>query len=305
LSGSALAEDRRKRTRRLSTLGVGVSFQPSLLPFLQENERAFDFVEIIPDTFWVIDGDRPSGRYREDPESQRVVAELLTRKPLVGHSIGLSIGSAEQFDRRHVAQIARWQQRYRFPWHSDHLSFNRLEQPSGHSRDVGLSMPIPYDDSVLDLVAERVDYVLDAVPVPFLLENNVYYFEIAEQEMSEPEFLNALADRTGCGILLDVHNVYANARNHGFDARDFFDALDLENVVELHVAGGFEVDGTYLDAHSGACPEPVWELASQIVPRAPHLRAIVFEVLDSHFPELGAAALTSELARASGLMRDR
>jgi uncharacterized protein (UPF0276 family) len=303
--GSARAEERRARARRLPTLGVGVSFQPSLLPFFESSQAAFDFVEIIPDTLWVDTADGGPDRYREDDEAHRVLARLLRTKPLVAHSIGLSIGSAERFDVEHVAQIARWQQRYGFPWHSDHLSFNRLEQPSGHSLDVGLTMPVPYDGSVLDLVAERTDHVLAAVPVPFLLENNVYYFEIPEQEMSEPEFLNALAARTGCGLLLDVHNVYVNARNHGFDARDFFSALDLEHVVELHLAGGLELDGTYLDAHAGPCPEPVWELAAEIVPHAPYLRAIVFEVLDSHYPDLGPDALTSELARARDLLRSR
>ena len=303
--GSALAEERRERAHRLPALGVGVSFQPSLLPFFEAHAAAFDFVEIIPDTLWVDTGESGPDRYREDEEAHRVLTELLGSKPLVAHSIGLSIGSAEQLDVAHVAQIARWQERYGFPWHSDHLSFNRLEQPSGHSLDVGLTMPIPYDQSVLDLIADRTDYVLAAVPVPFLLENNVYYFEIPEQEMSEPEFLNALAARTGCGLLLDVHNVYVNARNHGFDARDFFAALDLGHVVELHLAGGLEVDGTYLDAHAGRCPEPVWELAAEIVPAAPHLRAIVFEVLDSHYPDLGPDALVGELARARELMRPR
>ena len=298
------AERRRERLRELPRLGVGISFQPSLLPFL-EGGGPFDFVEIIPDTFWVDAGAGAAERYSEDPDAHAVLSRLAAGTPLVAHSVGLSIGSAEAFDVEHVRQIARWQRHYGFPWHSDHLSFNRLEQPSGHSLDVGLTMPVPYDAAVLAMVAERVDHVLGAVPVPFLLENNVYYFEIPEQEMSEPEFLNALAHRTGCGLLLDVHNVFVNATNHAFDARDFLWALDLDHVTELHVAGGLEIGGTYLDAHSGACPEPVWELVAELVPQAPNVRAIVFEILDSHYPELGPERLRGELLRARSVLDGR
>lgn len=74
--------------------------------------------------------------------------------------------------------------------------------------------------------------------MPFLLENNVYFTDIPEQEMTEPEFLNALTAEAGCGLLLDLHNLYANARNHGIDTEAFLHELDLSRVVEIHVAGG-------------------------------------------------------------------
>ena len=260
---------------------------------------------MIPDTLWRPpnsgDGDsddNPSGMFAEAAE---LVSELSGRKPLVVHSIGLSIGTAESFDTAHVRRIENWRRRFAFPWHSDHLSFNRFGDPSGHSLDSGLTIPVPYDESVLEMVRDRVEYVLREVPVPFLLENNVYYFEIPEQDMSEPEFLNELSARSGCGLLLDIHNVYVNATNHGFDGWSFIEAIDLDRVVEVHIAGGLTVQGTYLDAHSGPCPEPVWDWLAELVPKARNLRGVVFEILDSYVPEVGVDGLRAELSRARSL----
>jgi uncharacterized protein (UPF0276 family) len=162
----------------------------------------------------------------------------------------------------------------------------------------GLPMAVPYDREVLDMLAERVEYVQSRIPVPFLLENNVYYVDLPEQEMTEPEFLNALMRRTGCGLLLDVHNVVVNATNHGFDAREFIFALDLERVVELHIAGGSEMAGLYTDSHAGPVAERVWELLDDVVGACPNLCAITFEFGESWYPHMGADVVRGELERA-------
>jgi uncharacterized protein (UPF0276 family) len=163
---------------------------------------------------------------------------------------------------------------------------------------------VPYDQEVLNHVAGRVERVQEAIPTtPFLVENNVSFIDFPDQEMTEPEFLNRLAERTGCGLLLDVHNVYTNARNHGFDAEEFVDALDLTRVVEVHIAGGTELDGMWLDSHAGACPEPVLELLDHVAARAPNLRGITFEFNDSYFPQLGEEGLRDQLDRARAVWR--
>jgi uncharacterized protein (UPF0276 family) len=286
------------RLTTLPKLGVGISFQAALRPFVIEHADAFDFVEIMPDTLWEDHGIGLFHRYKENSETHTFLMQLASSKPIVGHSVGLSIGSAERFDTEHVAQIAKWQQLYRFPWHSDHLAFSRLEHASGHSLDVGITMPTPYDEAVLNMIAERIEYVQRTVPVPFLLENNVYYFEIPEQDMTEAVFLNKLTDRTNCGLILDIHNVYVNARNHGFDPWSFFGDLDLARIVEIHLAGGMELEGFYLDAHSGPCPQPVWSMLEAILPQAPNVGGIVFELLGSYYPEMGADLLRHELDHA-------
>jgi uncharacterized protein (UPF0276 family) len=198
-----------------------------------------------------------------------------------------------------VEQVARWQARYRMPWHSDHLSFIRMPGVDAHTPlSAGLPIAVPYDAEVLDMLAERVEYVQRRIPAPFLLENNVYYVDLPEQEMTEPEFLNALVHRTGGGLLLDVHNVVVNATNHGFDAREFIFALDLAHVVELHIAGGSELAGLYTDSHAGPVAEPVWELLDDVVAGCPNLCGITFEFDESWYPVMKAGGVREELRLA-------
>ena len=135
--------------------------------------------------------------------------------------------------------MARWRKRYNSPWVSEHLSFSRIG--AGHEINAGVALPVPYDRDILDLLQPRIEAARDILGCPFLLENNVAYFTFPEQDLSEPEFLNALARRSGCDLLLDLHNVYTNSRNHGFDAKAFLDELDLSRVIEVHVAGGSEM----------------------------------------------------------------
>lgn len=283
----------------IEPLGVGVLYVASLPAFLRDHVDEIDYLAIVPDRFWADDGPGTGPRYREMERQVEIIDRVAERKPIVGHSVGLSIGSADLFDEAHVEQIARWQERYRFPWHSDHLSFNRLPGMDAHSELAGLAIPVPYDQEVLEMIAERAARVRDAVPAPFILENNVYYVDLPDQEMSEPEFLNALSARSGCGLLLDVHNVYVNAVNHGFDAREFLHAVDLSRVVEVHVAGGSEVGGMYTDSHSGPVAGPVWDLLDDVVARAPNLAGITFEFEESYLPMLGGSpGVLRELERA-------
>lgn len=290
------------RLAQLPKLGVGLSFQGPLKRFVEEQSDAFDFLEVIPDSLWTDRGPEVEPRYQEHVDTRDFLARVAERKPLIAHSIGLSIGSVDHFNRAHIEQIASWWQRYGFPWHSDHLSFNRLDHPTGHTMDVGFTMPVPYDQEVLDLLVERVNEMQARVPVPFLLENNVYYFEIPEQDMDEATFLNRLTERTGCGLLLDLHNIHVNATNHGFDPRDLLSGLDLSRVVEIHIAGGMTLAGVYMDAHSGPCPPEVWQLLREVLPQTPNLRGVVFEVFAGYAKAMGFEAIGAQLAQARDIV---
>lgn len=295
-------------TASLSTLprlGVGLLYNPSLSNFLRTDLDVVEQVSVIPDTLWTDHGPQADTRYTDPERSVALLEWLRQRRPLTAHSVGLSIGSADLYDEAHVEQMATWQERYGFVWHSDHLSFVRVGGAEGHDLQVGLAVPVPYDEEVLDLITERVRRVQARVPVPFLLENNVAYINLPDQDMSEPEFLNRLTASTGCGLVLDLHNVFVNATNHGFDASEFVAALDLTRVVEVHIAGGEDLDGVYTDAHSGSTPEPVWTLLEQTVKAAPNLCAITFEFHESAYPRLRVEGLRRELDRARTLWMQR
>jgi len=279
-------------------LGIGLLYNPSLVEFLESDLDGLDYIEIIPDMFWTDRGHGQSPRYIDLESWVRALEWIASRWPIVGHNIGLSLGSADVFDEEHLDRLAGWVQRYRYPWHSDHLSFLRISGPDGHDHNAGLAVPVPYDEELLDLFINRIKRVRQKAPIPFLIENSVYFVDIPEQEMSEPEFLNRLSIGSGCGLLLDLHNLYTNSRNHNFDPLEFVNQLDLGRVVEIHIAGGSELAGMWTDSHAGPVSEPVWELLAYTVPKTANLAAITFEFHDSYYPLLKTEGIRQQLERA-------
>ena len=269
-------------------------YNAALPDFLRANLDLLDYVAVIPDTFWSDRGADERPRYVELEADVDFLEWLGERIPLVAHGIGLSIASAGPVDLEYVDQVAAWQRRYGFRWHSDHLSYVRVADEHGHDHNAGLAIPFPYDDELLALVAERVEFVQAQVPAPFLLENNVAYIDIPDQDMTESEFVNRLTAQTGCDAA-DVHNVVVNATNHHFDAHAFVRELDLTRVGEVHVAGGSELAGMYTDSHSGPAPEAVWRLLDDVVVAAPNLCGITFEFHESYYPLLKWDGIRHEL----------
>lgn len=302
LPASPVVGFRSQRTAGLDSIpayGVGLMYNPALAEFVRSDLETFDYLEITPDMFWTDQGAGQQPRFVELDSTLELLEWVKERRPIMAHNISLSIGSADLFDQGYISQIAEWHKRYHFPWHSDHLSMVQYIDESGQVCDAGLAVPFPYDYELLDQVAERVAHVQRVIQAPFLVENNVYYIIFPEQEMTETEFLNRLTQRTGCGLLLDVHNLYANALNHRYDPiADYLDHLDLDQVIEIHIAGGNEFAGMYTDSHSGPCPESVWELLEIVVPRTPNLRGITFEFHDSYYPVLKTEGIRIELDHA-------
>ena len=141
-------------------------------------------------------------------------------------------------------------------------------------------------------------YFTERLTQPFLLENNVYYFRYPDQDMAEEDFLNTLCRETGCGVLLDLHNLYTNATNHGFSAEDYLDRLDLSNVVEIHIAGGVPMIGFHTDSHTGPVLEPVWALLDRTLPQATNLRGVTFEFHESSLDHMGEDGVFEQLDHA-------
>jgi uncharacterized protein (UPF0276 family) len=277
-------------------LGVGLAYQAQLRDFIERRPDAFDYLEVVPDILWTDLGQNASPRYVDDADGLAFLDRVAAEKPVIPHSIGLSIGSAHLFDRAHVAQIERWYERFHFPWHSDHLSYHLAE----HGEDEGdvhlnLTMPVALDRETLALIAERVREVRERIPVPFLLENNVYYFVLSDQDLDEATFLTELSATSGCGLLMDLHNLHVNAENNGTDPYAFLERIDFASVHELHVAGGMMVEGTYVDAHSGPAPDAVWQMLDWVLPRCPQLGGVTFELFGSWYDTLGEEGLLRQL----------
>jgi uncharacterized protein len=148
-----------------------------------------------------------------------------------------------------------------FVWHSEHLGFQTIPGEDGTTLEVGVPLPLPATKEAARVVAVRSAAIRRRYGVPFLLENPAHYLTglPADPEIGdEIGLIHAITERSGCFLLLDLHNVHCNAVNHRFDPFAAIDRLPLSRVVEIHVAGGSWHDGFWMDAHDGRVPERVW-----------------------------------------------
>ena len=220
--------------------------------------------------------------------------------PLSLHGVGLSVGSTDPLDRRHLAKLKELIRRFEPALVSEHLSWSSVG--GRHLNDL---LPLPYTEEALDHMIARVAQVQDVLGRPILIENPSSYLQFVESAMPEWAFLVELAERTGCGVLLDVNNIYVSARNHGFDTSAYLRAIPRHLVREIHLAG-FTVnrvdDGELLiDTHSRPVWPAVWALYRQAIQRFGRIPTLI--EWDTDLPELGA--LVDEAQRADAILEER
>jgi uncharacterized protein (UPF0276 family) len=209
------------------------------------------------------------------------------------HGVGLSLGSADPLDREHLRRLKRLVDRFEPALVSEHVSWGSVN--GVHFNDL---LPLPYTKEALQHLARRVDELQNWLGRQVLLENVSSYLEFNCSEMTEPEFLAQLVRTSGCALLLDVNNVYVSARNHGFDALAFVDALPAAAIREIHLAGhsvnryaGREI---LIDTHSTHVCDDVWELYERAIARFGPVPTLI--EWDSGIPELHV--LVAEAHRA-------
>jgi len=195
-------------------------------------------------------------------EPLRVLDQVRSDYAVSLHGVGLSLGSTDPLSLTHLGKLKSLIDRVQPAAVSEHLCWSSVS--GNFLNDL---LPLPYSLKALDWVASRVDASQEFLGRPILIENISSYLVFAGAEMAEWEFLAALAQRTGCGILLDVNNVHVSASNHGFDSAAYIDALPVQYVQEIHLAG-YELDENILvDTHSRPVSEEVWRLYARALER--------------------------------------
>jgi len=205
----------------------------------------------------------------------RFLEWVRERYPLSIHGVGLSIGGAGPLDKLHLKRLRALIDRYEPGLFSEHLAWSTHE--GVYFNDL---LPLPYTAETLAHVAAHVDEAQCALGKQILIENPSTYVAFDACEIGEPEFLSELARGTGCGLLLDVNNIYVSAANHGFDADAHLDAFPAGHVGEIHLAGHFEAeadeDGRLLiDAHDSPVRDAVWSLYERALRRTGPLPAVI------------------------------
>ncbi|NJM77566.1 MAG: DUF692 domain-containing protein [Acaryochloridaceae cyanobacterium RU_4_10] len=165
------------------------------------------------------------------------------------------------------------------PWCSEHLSFNRFASERDEFNTGFLCPPLQTLEGVKKAAA-NIRELKAKLPIPFAFETGVNYLQPLEGELSDGQFFAAVAEEADCGIVLDLHNLWCNEQNGRQPLREVLAELPLERVWEVHLAGGQDYRGYWLDAHSDLVPVPLMELAKEIIPTLPNLKALIFEILE-------------------------
>lgn len=265
-------------------LGVGVGLRPPHYAELQQRGAAgslrIDWFEALSENFMV-----PGGRPR------RILGALRALAPVALHGVSLNVGSVDPLDRGYLDALAELARRCEPAWISDHLCWTGV---AGHNlHDL---MPLPHAEAAVAHVAARVAAVQERLGRRIALENVSSYLRFAADEMSEWEFLVAVARAADCGILLDVNNVFVNACNHGFDARRYLDAIPPERVFQIHLAGHRVQGPLRIDTHDARVCDAVWELYAHAIARIGPVSTLI--EWDADIPPLAVLEAEAQRARA-------
>ena len=266
----------------------GVGLKPEHFRHILEKRPAIGFFEVHAENYMVAGG--PFHHYLE-----RIRADY----PLSIHGVGLSIGGEDPLDEAHLDRLAALLARYQPESFSEHLAWS--SHGGAFFNDL---LPAPYNAGTLARVCAHIDRVQERLGRSMLLENPATYVEFEASTMAETDFISEVVGRTGCGLLLDVNNVYVSCINHHRDARAYLRALPLAAVGEIHLAGhAREVDAAgapmLIDSHDAPVAREVWDLyAYAISLTGPQPTLIERDNDIPEFPVLAAEARQAEIVMA-------
>ncbi|TDI60080.1 MAG: DUF692 domain-containing protein [Alphaproteobacteria bacterium] len=232
---------------------VGVGLKPVHYREILETAPDIDWFEIHPENFMF-----------EGGPSHTWLHQIRQSYDLSFHSVAMSLGSVTAVDLIHLQKLSDLRDIYAPFIMSDHVSWSLAN--GDFLNDL---LPLPYTDESLSVLAQNIDRAQTQLDQPILVENPSTYLQFAQQDYDEPDFLSALVNRTGCGLLLDINNAYVCARNHGFDPWHYLQRIPHTAVGEIHLAGHSvtDVEGTELriDDHGSAVSNEVWDLYGRYV----------------------------------------
>lgn len=258
----------------------GLGFRPRYFGDLADQRPRVDWLEVVSENVMAVGG-----------RTRRMLHRLRADYPLVLHGVSLSIAGADPLDPLHLDRLRALADEVQPRFVTDHLSWTSWRGRESHDL-----LPVAYTGAALAHVAARVERVQDRLGRRLYLENPTTYVAFAGNEMDEAEFLAALCRRSGCGVLLDVNNLYVNAANLGWDPQRYLDRLAPDDVAYFHVAGHAVLPDVRVDTHDAPVPDPVWELYRRACARFPAAGTVLER--DGAWPDFDALVAELDHARA-------
>jgi uncharacterized protein (UPF0276 family) len=264
---------------------AGTSFKHQHLPAILADGKQDGFFEIHAENYMGAGG-----------PPHHALEHVRRDNPLSLHGVCMSIGGPQLLDKAHLERFRSLVRRYEPALVSEHLAWST--HATTYFNDL---LPLPYTEATLARVSDHIDEVQTAIKRPLLLENPSTYVRFRDSTMSETEFIQAVARRTGCGLLLDVNNVVVSAANHGFSTREYLADFPLAQVGEIHLAGHAEQcddegDLLLIDSHDRPVADVVWKLYELVIARCGPIPTLI--EWDSDIPDWPVLQAEAAAARA-------
>jgi len=266
---------------------AGTSFKPEHVPAILAEGKQRGFFEVHAENYMGAGG-----------PPHRALEAVRRDHPLSLHGVCMSIGGPQPLDQEHLARFRRLVDRYQPALVSEHLAWST--HGTAYFNDL---LPLPYTKATLELVCDHIDEVQQTMRRQILLENPSTYVSFRESTMSETNFIRRVAQRTGCGLLLDINNIFVSATNHGFSAQQYLAEFPLSRVGEIHLAGHAvqtddEGELLLIDSHDCPVADPVWKLFATVIRRCGAIPTLV--EWDSSIPDW--PILKAEAAAAQAIL---
>lgn len=264
---------------------AGSSFKHEHLAAIRDEGKQRRFFEVHAENYMGAGG-----------PPHRALEAIRRDHPVSLHGVCMSIGGPEPLDKVHLARFRNLVERYEPALVSEHLAWSTHQNT--YFNDL---LPLPYTEATLRHVCDHIDQVQEAIWRPLLLENPSTYLAFGESTMGETEFVRRIAERTGCGLLLDINNVFVSATNHGFSALEYLSEFPLARVGEIHLAGHAEQaddEGNLLliDSHDGPVADAVWKLYEIVIERCGPIPTLI--EWDSNIPDWPVLKAETDAAQA-------
>ncbi len=260
-------------------LGFGLGLRTDHYETILADKPPVDWFEVITENY-LVPGGKPL--YYLD----RIRADY----PMVMHGVSLSIGGTDALNFDYLRQVKALAERIEAAWISDHLCWTGVNGVNMHDL-----LPLPYTEEAVQHVVNSVKTVQDFLGRKILLENASSYITYSHSEMSEWEFLSAVAERSDCLILLDINNIYVSAHNHGFDPLVYLDNVPADRIQQFHIAGHLNLDNIIIDSHGDSVINPVWALYEAALHRFGPVSTMIER--DDNIPPFGELLRELEVAR--------
>lgn len=264
------------------SLGFGLGARPRHYQDLLAGQDV-DWLEALTENYLV-----PGGK------PLHYLHRLSERYPLVLHGVSLSIGSSDALNRDYLAQVRTLAKDIGARWISDHLCWTGVDGTNLHDL-----MPVPFTSEAVRHIAARIREVQDFLGQRILIENVSSYLSYRDDEMSEWEFVAALAREADCLLLLDINNIYVSSVNHGFDALEYLRGIPIERVQQFHLAGHSNLGTHLIDTHDAPIADAVWQLYAAAIARFGVASPMIER--DANIPELPELLIELDKARAIAL----